>query len=102
MTESLNIFLIEPNNKSKYKTMIVFADSPEEARAIATAQLNPAKIKIEKSQSPLMDTVYLDNTLSTRQRINVTILQYGKDTVGIKYLDNQYYLTKGSAKALND
>lgn len=42
-TSEIKIFLVEPNNKSKYETFIVYANNKEDARHDASTKINLMK-----------------------------------------------------------
>lgn len=102
LKSTINIFLTEPIDKSKYKTMMVFADNTEQARIAATVKLNPMQIKIPGNESPMIDPVYSNANHSACRKIDVEILLEGSLTAHIKYPGNEYHLTKDFAEVIND
>ena len=99
-TVAINIYLIEPNDKSKYKKFLVFSDNSESARLAASSELNPLKIKVSGYLAAQIDPVYLDENQSTCKKVNVETVSLEKNTVHIKYIDNEYFLTKDLARIL--
>ncbi|HVY53443.1 MAG TPA: hypothetical protein VHA13_02875 [Gammaproteobacteria bacterium] len=96
------IFLIEPADRLKYKSILAFADTSEDARLNAHTLINPAKIKMSGDPSPMMDMVYLNEELSTCHEIkNFETIWCLENSIQIKYLGKMYCLAKDSAKPLD-
>ena len=89
------IFLVEPNDKSKYKSLLVFSDNDEEARVFAHASINSAQVIVSGSDTPQSDQVYLDDTLSTCNQVQVEVLEFSHDSARVRYLGKDYFLVKG-------
>ena len=92
------IFLITPKNTVKYKEMLIYANTIEEARHAASAKINPLKkVKSSADPIPLMDTVYLEESTSTCIQISPDNIEKFNLFIRIKYRGNQYDLVKDFA-----
>jgi hypothetical protein len=63
------------------------------ARHAASSKINLAKRVVPGEPTPLIDPVYLDETLSTVKEISPEIISEFSDSVKVKYLTNEYILT---------
>ncbi len=69
----LRIFIIEPNNKTRYKSFIVCANNEENARRAACAKINPMQIVIPGEPTRLIDPVFSDKHLSRCTALEINI-----------------------------
>jgi len=93
-----NIFLIEPKEDRKYKTLIVYSDTAENARISANQKYHPKDTKSNKelvfSDEKL---VYLNKDFSICREIKpkITFLDNDLDFVKIEYKGVAYKLERG-------
>lgn len=69
----LNIYLIEPNDKIRYKSFIVCSTNEEDARKAASVKINAMQIYTTSEPTKLLDPVYSDKSLSQCILLDVKI-----------------------------
>src|SRR5690348_6475085 len=100
INNQIKIYLVTPNDITKYKVKIVWAGSEEEARIAAE---NPiAKRKEPGDEIPMLKLgVYFEETTKCENIANNIKYTELNDSVHLEYQDKQFVLVKGIAVDVN-
>lgn len=95
----IHIFLIQPLSKDKYKEIIVYADTEQQARAAAALVNNPEKVRGQLNEFSA-ETTYQDRGMSICIEIKPDIIKLVNNLEMAKIIYNEvvYDLNKGQAQ----
>ena len=95
----LRVFLVEPNDKARYKTFIVYTNNEKSARQVVSTKINPMRQVQPGEPTALVDPVYTDEKSSRCMVLDVKVKQIF-NTFKFSYQGFEYTVAKDFAVSL--